>query len=240
MTASVCRIENFCTGVGETPVEGVWQTTRIGVVGGDHGRQPPCFHQQDVWAHVVAANLDVIGQRRQHPHAAAAVQAAGCLEMDRAAEQLVDKRERLVVLHDPVALADDPERLAVVLATVASTGISVARRWPHARRIAVVDRDRLLRHVQPRPDASIASPTVAGGWSSTAPRPCQGVTRTENIESESVSPAGMSSSFWMDGSARCGAGRSPGRIPVRGCKNWPGKPAPASGVTDIAPCRQHH
>src|ERR1700689_937484 len=67
---------------------------------------------------------------------------------------------------------------------------------------------------QPSPDASIASPTVAGGRSSTAPSPCQGVSRTENIEPESVSPADMlPPSFWMGGPARCGACRSPGRIP---------------------------
>src|SRR5665213_1726763 len=45
--------------------------------------------------------------------------------------------------------------------------------------------------LQPRPDASIASPILAGGRSRTAPRPCQGVARTENIESEAVSPAGI-------------------------------------------------
>ena len=44
-----------------------------------------------------------------------AVQAAGRLEVDRAAEKLVDEGERLVVLHDAIALADDPKHLAGVL-----------------------------------------------------------------------------------------------------------------------------
>jgi hypothetical protein len=64
-------------------------------------------HQQHVGAHVVAPDFDVIGQRREHPYAAAAVQAAGRLEVDRAVEKLVDERERFVVLHDAVALSDD-------------------------------------------------------------------------------------------------------------------------------------
>ncbi len=68
--------------------------------------------------------------------------------------------------------------------------------------------------LQPRPDASIASPTLTGGRSSTAPNPCHGVTRTENIESESVSPADIAALLRMVGPARCGAGRSPGRIPT--------------------------
>src|SRR5450755_2064963 len=51
---------------------------------------------------------------------------------------------------------------------------------------------------QPRPAAWIASAIVAGGCSRTAPSPCHGVLRTENIESVLVIPAGMTclSDLW--------------------------------------------
>lgn len=75
-----------------------------------------------------------------------------------------------------------------------------------------------LATLQPSPEASMASATVAGGSSSTTPKPCQGVSRTENMVSESVSPADICASF-SGGLAECGAGRSPGRIPIRGCEN---------------------
>jgi hypothetical protein len=101
-------------------------------------------HQQHIWAHVVAPGIDVIGQRREHPYAAAAVQAAGRLEVDRTAEQLVDERKRFVVLHDPVALADNAKHLIVVL----PNGCVVTIEAPIAQHIgqvsATVDRQASL------------------------------------------------------------------------------------------------
>ena len=116
VTASVWRIENFCRALVRPQVKGVLADHANRGGGRDHGRRAVmAVHQQHVWAHVVAPDLDVIGQRCEHPYPATAVQAAGRLEVDRAAEQLVDERKRFVVLHDPVALADDAKHLIIVL-----------------------------------------------------------------------------------------------------------------------------
>ena len=53
-------------------------------------------HQQHVGAHGVAADIDVIGQRGEHPYAASTVQAPRRLEVDRAPEQLVARRNQLL------------------------------------------------------------------------------------------------------------------------------------------------
>jgi hypothetical protein len=111
-------------------------------------------HQQHVGAHGVAADLHVIGQRGEHPYAASTVQAPGCLEVDRAPEQLVDERERLVVLHDAVALTDDPKYLAGVLAdgrVEAGDLLAASGRPIGGRCLAAVDRDGLLRDAPTEP-----------------------------------------------------------------------------------------
>jgi hypothetical protein len=96
----------------------------------------------------------VLGQRGENPYAAPAVQAAGRLEVDRTAEQLVDEGERFVVLHDAVALADDPQHFTGVLADrrVVAGDLLAARNPPlGVRHIAAVDRDGLLRYVPAEP-----------------------------------------------------------------------------------------
>jgi hypothetical protein len=111
-------------------------------------------HQQHVRAHRIAADLDMIGQRRKHPHATAAMQAASRLEVDRAVEQLVDERERLAVLHDAIALADDPQHPARILTHRREEARDrlAARRRPHrVRRSVAVDRDRLLGDAPAKP-----------------------------------------------------------------------------------------
>jgi hypothetical protein len=59
-------------------------------------------HQQHIWPDLVATDLDLLRESREHPHASAATQAAGSLEMQARAEQLVDELECLVVLDDPI------------------------------------------------------------------------------------------------------------------------------------------
>ncbi|HTD08819.1 MAG TPA: hypothetical protein VK680_08005 [Solirubrobacteraceae bacterium] len=111
-------------------------------------------HQQHVGPHDVTADFDVIGQRGEHPYAASAVQASRRLEVDRAPEQLVDERERLVVLHDAVALTDDPKHLAGVLTDgrIEAGDLLAARGRPIGdRRLATVDRDGLLRDIPAEP-----------------------------------------------------------------------------------------
>jgi hypothetical protein len=44
----------------------------------------------------------MLRKRREHPHAAAAAETAGRLEVQARAEELVDELERFVVLDDPV------------------------------------------------------------------------------------------------------------------------------------------
>jgi hypothetical protein len=145
-------------------------------------------HQQHIGAHFLAPDFDVIGQRREHPYAAAAVRTADRLEVNRAAEKLVDEREGFVVLLEPIALSDDAQHLARVLTDgrVEAGDLLAAGHPPLVGRfVAAVAGDRLLSTLQPSPDASMASATVAGGSSRTTPRPCQGVSRTENMVSES-------------------------------------------------------
>lgn len=72
-------------------------------------------HQEHVGQHGIATNLNMLGERCEHPHTPAAVQTTGGLEVDRAPKKLVDERERFVVLHDAVALADNPKLLIGVL-----------------------------------------------------------------------------------------------------------------------------
>ena len=59
-------------------------------------------HQQHIRTDRIAADLHVLGQRREHPHAAPAAEAAGGLEMQAASQQLVDELKRLMILDDPV------------------------------------------------------------------------------------------------------------------------------------------
>ncbi len=132
-------------GAAETPVEGVLaDNADRRRRRDDSGRTVVAVHQQHVGPHGVAADLDVLGQRCEHPHAPAAVQAAGGLEVDRAAQELVDEPERFVVLHDPVALADDPELLAGVLTDggVVAVDLLVAQHVGQIR--ALIDGERLL------------------------------------------------------------------------------------------------
>jgi hypothetical protein len=50
----------------------------------------------------IAADLHVVRERRQYPDASATMKAAGGLEVQLAAEQLVDELERFLVLNDAV------------------------------------------------------------------------------------------------------------------------------------------
>lgn len=110
-------------------------------------------HQQHVGLDLIAADLDVLWECGEYPDAPSAVQAARRLEMQRAAEQLVDERERLRVLHDAVALTDDPENLLGVLThgREIARDLSGGRSCPPSRCIVVVQRDRLLRHAPAEP-----------------------------------------------------------------------------------------
>ena len=56
---------------------------------------------------------------------------------------------------------------------------------------------------------------VASDRSNTASRPCHGVSRTENVQSLLVIPAGIRPFPSGRGPARCGAGRREGRTPGR-------------------------
>jgi hypothetical protein len=153
--------------------------------------------------------------------------------MQARAEQLVDELERFVVLDDPVALADDPEHGPVVLPDGGvEAGDLLAPRLPPVLgggHIGPVDGDRLTGNPHPRPEASISSAIVAGGRSSTTPKPCHGVSRTENIESLFVIPAGMSAFPSACGSARCAAGRGEGRT-----RGWRAKLAAPAGSRTAA------
>ena len=67
----------------ETPVERVLADDPHRRGRGDHGGGAVvAVHQQHIRADGVAADLDVLGQRREHPHAPAAVQAAGRFEVE--------------------------------------------------------------------------------------------------------------------------------------------------------------
>jgi hypothetical protein len=78
------------------------------------------------------------------------MQAASRLEI-HAAKQLINERERLVVLHDPVALADNAKHLIGVLAN----SRVITREAPitqHVRQIgAAVNRQAPLRDAPPKP-----------------------------------------------------------------------------------------
>jgi hypothetical protein len=72
-------------------------------------------HQEHVRPHGVATDINVVGERREHPYTTATVQTPGRLEMNRVTQELVNERKRLVVLHDAVALTDDTELFVGVL-----------------------------------------------------------------------------------------------------------------------------
>src|SRR5436190_10734968 len=55
-------------------------------------------------------DLHVLGEGREHPHAAAAIEAPRRLEVQLTAEQLVDELERLLVQDDPVPLPHQARR----------------------------------------------------------------------------------------------------------------------------------
>jgi len=94
-----------------------------------------------------------------------------------------------------------------------SSGVAT---WP--RSIAIGSRSTR----QSSPDRSIASAVVVGGWSRTAPRPCQGTSRTENIESLAVIPAGMFASLF--GALAGCESRSPTQRTPQGCEHGRGRP----------------
>jgi len=183
----------------------------------------------------VTTNLHVIRQRRKHPDPSAAVKAPGGLELQLATEQLVDELERLNVLHDPIPLSDDPEHRPRVLAhsRVPARDLLAPRLPPVVDRsgLTPVDRDPLaLDPPTERPDAIIASAVVAGGLSSTQPSPCHGTSRTENIESLLVIPAGMS--HFPSVVTPLGAGPVEARAArPDGVRNWPRPPAPTPSQT---------
>ena len=168
--------------------------------GDDGGRAVVAVHQQDVRAHGVAADLDVLGKSGEDPDAAAAVEAAGGLEVHRGADQLVDELEGLDVLDDAVALADDRRgpggcpggRWPTSRRSLRSGAATSRRRWRRGR-----GRSRSVRVRRATRGRSARSPrrSWSAARSSTAPRPCQGVSRTENIESLLVIPAGMTHSL---------------------------------------------
>ena len=174
---------------------------------------------------------DVLGERARTQTRRPPFEAAGGLEVHRGSDQLVDELEGLDVLDDAVALADDPEDLRGCLggrwrSTRGSLHIEAPtsrRRW---RRRRGRSRSARARRAIRGPKRSIASAIVAGGSSSTAPRPCQGVSRTENIESLLVIPAGMTHS--CRSVALLGAGPVAARAArPDGVRSWPRPPAPA-------------
>ena len=229
LICSVWRMENFWCARWSPQLSVFWQTTLTGVVAAITAVDPSWLFIRSTYGRIgVAADLDVLGKRREHPHPTAAGKAAGGLEVQLAAEQLVDELERLLVLHDPVSLTDDPQDGAVVLADgCVVAGDLLAPRLPpvvNGSGIAAVHGDRLTFDPPTETGASIASAIVAGGRSSTAPRPCHGVSRTENIESLLVIPAGIRPFPSGRGPARCGAGRGEGRTP-----GWRAKLAPPAG-----------
>ena len=132
-----------------------------------------------------------------------------------------------------VALADDPEdRPRVLTNRRVEAGDLLAAGLPpviHGRGLTAVDGDRLA--LDPPREARCLDRLGdrPGGCSSTAPRPCHGVSRTENIESLLVIPAGMSHFPSRRGPARCGAGRGEGRTP-----GWRAKLAPPAGSRTAA------
>jgi hypothetical protein len=77
--------------------------TRTGVVAAMTAVEPSwLFMSRDVGSDGVAADLDVVRERGEHPDATATVEAAGGLEVQARSKELVDEPESLLVLDDPI------------------------------------------------------------------------------------------------------------------------------------------
>src|SRR5665213_338714 len=113
----------------------------------DRSRPIMAVHQKHIWPHGITADLHMIGESRQDPHATPTMQAASRLEIDRATEQLVDERERLMVLDYPITVANDAENLLSVPthSRVIARDYVLSRPCPIRRTAAPVNCNGLLR-----------------------------------------------------------------------------------------------